>query len=551
MKSDVIIHLAQWQYWWWFWFSFVWTLYFFFINRAVRLRVLKMRPKINTSYRSHGKWGDFLACIVPIIWCINILTNSSFILRLMEWQNESGLFTIRIRGRQWYWVYKFELRHVIDIMSAPKNIGGNHWAISTGGSLDVSDNYFFALKLRSQNVWLKNYWELYIKNFLKFNNMHTDTFLDCIDYNSKRLSWVNRRLKKLNRIKPIFSGVVPKFNDRYELFSFSAPEDFSHFEAFLNSSGQYVGSMPAIDSVTSSFLNKKLFFSLKKFRSNVSHFAGFSLKKFSFVRNTLVNFSKKKFDVMESNRFHKKINISRQPIVVSKAFLSLEKLTVADDTRADVVNLFFNKEKSFVKKVPNEQTFLVLKQKRYKRKKIIPLRARFLKSDFDLKVEQIKFADRPCFVSTNFLDSLSFDPTGLYRTMKKNKVRHENMPVQLSRRLLRTKRTLVLPAHVNLVVITNSYDVVHSWFIPSLGVKLDCVPGRSTHHVLYCDNVGFYYGQCAEICGRYHHHMPVRLCVLPFEHFVIWWQHFGLSKLLFSFSKRRFESKFANKTFSW
>jgi hypothetical protein len=45
--------------------------------------------------------------------------------------------------------------------------------------------------------------------------------------------------------------------------------------------------------------------------------------------------------------------------------------------------------------------------------------------------------------------------------------------------------------------------------------------------------------------------MPVRLCVLPFEHFIIWWQHFGLNKLLFSFSKKRFESKFANKTFVW
>ncbi|MBL7934610.1 MAG: hypothetical protein JNM51_02230 [Bacteroidia bacterium] len=50
---------------------------------------------------------------------------------------------------------------------------------------------------------------------------------------------------------------------------------------------------------------------------------------------------------------------------------------------------------------------------------------------------------------------------------------------------------------------------------------MDCVPGRSTHHTFYIDNIGFYYGQCAEICGRYHHHMPIRLCALPFEHFVV------------------------------
>jgi heme/copper-type cytochrome/quinol oxidase subunit 2 len=97
--------------------------------------------------------------------------------------------------------------------------------------------------------------------------------------------------------------------------------------------------------------------------------------------------------------------------------------------------------------------------------------------------------------------------------------------------LLRTKRTLVLPAHVNLTLITNSYDVVHSWFVPGLGLKIDCVPGRSTHHTFYVDNIGFYYGQCAEICGRYHHHMPIRLCALPFEHFVVWWQSKGAARM--------------------
>jgi heme/copper-type cytochrome/quinol oxidase subunit 2 len=109
--------------------------------------------------------------------------------------------------------------------------------------------------------------------------------------------------------------------------------------------------------------------------------------------------------------------------------------------------------------------------------------------------------------------------------------RSELVPVNLARRLLRTKRTLVLPAHVNLTVVTNSYDVVHSWFIPGLGIKLDCVPGRSTHHSFYIDNVGFYYGQCAEICGRYHHHMPIRICALPFEQFLVWWQHKGIKRL--------------------
>jgi heme/copper-type cytochrome/quinol oxidase subunit 2 len=102
-----------------------------------------------------------------------------------------------------------------------------------------------------------------------------------------------------------------------------------------------------------------------------------------------------------------------------------------------------------------------------------------------------------------------------------------------------------------LSIITSSFDIVHSWFIPGLGLKLDCVPGRSTHHSFYIDNVGFYYGQCAEICGRYHHHMPIRLCALPFEHFLIWWQNFGLVKLSSLNLKKKDTTIFLFRKFCW
>jgi hypothetical protein len=95
-----------------------------------------------------------------------------------------------------------------------------------------------------------------------------------------------------------------------------------------------------------------------------------------------------------------------------------------------------------------------------------------------------------------------------------------------NQRLLHVDNLLILPTHTNLTIITNSYDVVHSWFVPGLGLKMDCVPGRSTHHSLYIRTPGFYYGQCAEICGRLHHHMPIKVCFLPLDHFFVWWNHF-------------------------
>jgi heme/copper-type cytochrome/quinol oxidase subunit 2 len=108
-----------------------------------------------------------------------------------------------------------------------------------------------------------------------------------------------------------------------------------------------------------------------------------------------------------------------------------------------------------------------------------------------------------------------------------------------------------MPIEIRLHIVASSRDVIHSWAVPSAGIKIDCVPGRSTHHTFFVDNVGFYYGQCAEICGRYHHHMPIRICALPFEHFLVWWYSFGLPKLLYTKQKRRIETTYGFNKYVW
>lgn len=57
-------------------------------------------------------------------------------------------------------------------------------------------------------------------------------------------------------------------------------------------------------------------------------------------------------------------------------------------------------------------------------------------------------------------------------------------------------------------------------YISGLDIKLGCVPGYSTCHTIFINHTGFYYSQCAKICD--HHHIPIRVCALPFEHFLIW-----------------------------
>jgi len=200
-------------------------------------------------------------------------------------------------------------------------------------------------------------------------------------------------------------------------------------------------------------------------------------------------------------------------------------------------------------KLPNNNQYLTLKQKRYSLKGKINAKNLDV-FDYELAREKkLRWTSR-LKDNQHFIDSPQ-NATRDYRLLKKNKVRQEVFPVQLNRRLLRTKRTLVLPAHVNLTAITNSYDVVHSWFIPGLGLKFDCVPGRTTHHTFFVENVGFYYGQCAEICGRYHHHMPIRVCALPFEHFLVWWNSFGLPKLLYTNNQKKFSSAYGFRKYVW
>lgn len=78
-------------------------------------------------------------------------------------------------------------------------------------------------------------------------------------------------------------------------------------------------------------------------------------------------------------------------------------------------------------------------------------------------------------------------------------------------RLLDTDLWLCLPAKTHIQVILTSEDVIHSWAVPSLGAKIDCVPGRLNQISLYIKRAGIFYGQCSEICGINHGFMPIKV----------------------------------------
>jgi heme/copper-type cytochrome/quinol oxidase subunit 2 len=74
---------------------------------------------------------------------------------------------------------------------------------------------------------------------------------------------------------------------------------------------------------------------------------------------------------------------------------------------------------------------------------------------------------------------------------------------------LETDNHLVVPVNTHVRVIITAADVLHSWSVPSLGVKLDAVPGRLNQTGFLANREGVYYGQCSEICGVNHSEMPI------------------------------------------
>ena len=89
-------------------------------------------------------------------------------------------------------------------------------------------------------------------------------------------------------------------------------------------------------------------------------------------------------------------------------------------------------------------------------------------------------------------------------------------------RLLATDEAVVLPVGAKIRLLTTADDVIHSWAIPALGVKMDSVPGRVNETWFQINREGTYYGQCSELCGTLHGFMPIMIEAVSQEDFDAW-----------------------------
>jgi cytochrome c oxidase subunit 2 len=89
-------------------------------------------------------------------------------------------------------------------------------------------------------------------------------------------------------------------------------------------------------------------------------------------------------------------------------------------------------------------------------------------------------------------------------------------------RLLKTDNDVYLPTHAHLRILITSTDVIHSWAVPSLGIKVDACPGRLNQVSTYIERAGQYFGQCSELCGLNHAFMPISVVATPVEIYLHW-----------------------------
>lgn len=89
-------------------------------------------------------------------------------------------------------------------------------------------------------------------------------------------------------------------------------------------------------------------------------------------------------------------------------------------------------------------------------------------------------------------------------------------------RLLSVNHPLVVPVGENIRILETSGDVIHSFYIPALGVQRYAIPGQTIETWMRADKVGTYFGECNNICGLGHHDMPIEVQAVPLPQFLAW-----------------------------
>jgi cytochrome c oxidase subunit 2 len=126
----------------------------------------------------------------------------------------------------------------------------------------------------------------------------------------------------------------------------------------------------------------------------------------------------------------------------------------------------------------------------------------------------VKATGKQWFWSYSYPDAGGFEFDSL---LLSDKERKPDQP-----RLLAVDNEMVVPVNKNVRVITTGADVIHSFAVPSFGIKIDSIPGRVNETWFRAEREGVYYGQCSELCGKDHAFMPIAVRVVSEADYNTW-----------------------------
>nr|ALO76804.1 cytochrome c oxidase subunit 2 [Scirtidae sp. GENSP01] len=92
----------------------------------------------------------------------------------------------------------------------------------------------------------------------------------------------------------------------------------------------------------------------------------------------------------------------------------------------------------------------------------------------------------------------------------------------LNFRLIDVDNRIILPFNTQIRMMVSAADVLHSWTVPSLGIKIDATPGRLNQTSFFINRPGLFFGQCSEICGSNHSFMPITIESININSFIKW-----------------------------
>jgi heme/copper-type cytochrome/quinol oxidase subunit 2 len=121
-------------------------------------------------------------------------------------------------------------------------------------------------------------------------------------------------------------------------------------------------------------------------------------------------------------------------------------------------------------------------------------------------------------------------------------MKYENQLIKGEVRLLEVDNALLIPYRLPVDMVVTSMDVIHSWAVPSLGVKLDATPGRLTHTGLFIERQGVFFGQCSELCGVNHAFMPIKVVAVSYDDYLIYCYDLSFSKDNFFFFREKLDA---------